>query len=93
MTKLNVKVVAATLFLSMTSFTTKAEEASFDSTLAKLVVSQGKAVMGDLTTQLEQSIKASLSQFSIEQSVEFLQSTPQQVVSKEVEKTDKTSEE
>ena len=96
MAKLNLKMLTTTVVLStlsFASFSSKASEVSFEQALANLVISQGKAVMHELTEQLEQGIKTDISQFSIEQTIEFLKASSEQLANKETENTEKSSEE
>lgn len=75
MTKLKNKLVATTLLVSavsMTSFAANANEVSFEKALANLVIAQGKTVVSELSTQVEQSIQASLSNFSIQDTINTL---------------------
>lgn len=101
MKNLNKKAVAAVLIMSSAmafSTTVNAEEASVEKVLAQVVFNQGKRVMNDLSTQLQQGIKQELNQFSINYSASWLSSEEEVLVSKNQETknsntTPKSSEE
>jgi len=70
MNTLNRKNISVALLITISAFfsfnTHAAETAQIESSISELVIAQGKQMMSELSEQLQQSIKAELSSFTID---------------------------
>lgn len=100
MNKLNVKALVAALTLSVTSLVSasaSAEQVSTEQVVSQFIMTQGKQVVAELSTQLQQNIATELNEFSIDGALTWFtseqESTPSQQVAKQQDNKQSTSEE
>jgi len=100
MKKLNVKAMVAALTLSVTglvSASASAEQVSTEQVVSQFIMAQGKQVVVELSTQLQQNIATELNEFSIDGALTWFtsaqESTPSPKVAKQNDNKQSTSEE